>query len=184
MPTCWEWQTIWEVLTDHAGSKVHVYGMVPGFFLSAYVVGIRREEAVWKKSTVVEPRPGNLLSAHGVVVTEFGPVPVSWTRTGEGAMSDTWRAKPEMSFGPRDTARERQFCSSRSKKLCDVTRVILRPQVLKPARTTSRILHVHIQAVSCVGEQMQLPTGGDPRRHQLFDEKRMHAGPLGLPLRR
>ena len=50
---------------------------------------------MWKKSIVVEPRPGNLVSAHGVVVTEFGPVPVSWTRTGEGAMSVEFTAPSE-----------------------------------------------------------------------------------------
>ena len=81
------WQTVWEDLPDRGGSKVHIYGMVPGYFLSAYVLGVRRDEPVWNKSILVEPRHGSLSHARGVVVTEFGPVSISWTRSANGAMS-------------------------------------------------------------------------------------------------
>lgn len=75
-----DWQTSWEELPDGGGSKCHIYGTVPGYFLSAYVLGIRREAPVRARRLVIDPRPGDLESAHGVVVTEFGPVPVAWTR--------------------------------------------------------------------------------------------------------
>ncbi len=34
-----EWQTTWEDLEKSGGSKVHIYGMHPGYFLTAYVLG-------------------------------------------------------------------------------------------------------------------------------------------------
>jgi alpha-L-rhamnosidase len=83
------WQTTWEDVSDEGGSKIHGYGMLPGFFLSAYVLGVRSEEPVWKKSIVIEPRPGDLSRAKGVVVTEFGPVPVAWTKTAEAMTVET-----------------------------------------------------------------------------------------------
>ena len=58
----------------------HNYGAVPAYFLSSYVLGVRRDGPVWNKRLIIEPRLGNLASAEGVVVTEFGPVPVSWRR--------------------------------------------------------------------------------------------------------
>jgi hypothetical protein len=36
------WQTTWEDLPDKGGSKAHMYGMVPGYFLTAHVLGARR----------------------------------------------------------------------------------------------------------------------------------------------
>jgi alpha-L-rhamnosidase len=39
----------WEDL-DGRGSHAHIYGMHPGYFLSAYVLGVRRDEPVWKKT--------------------------------------------------------------------------------------------------------------------------------------
>lgn len=88
------WQTAWEDLSDKGGSKVHIYGIGPGYFLSAYVLGVRRDGPLWNKSILVEPRAGNLPRARGVVVTEFGPVPISWTRNREGAMSVDFTAPP------------------------------------------------------------------------------------------
>ena len=35
----WPWQTAWEEFDG--GSKAHIYGMFPGYFLSAYVLGVR-----------------------------------------------------------------------------------------------------------------------------------------------
>ena len=72
------WQCSWESL--NGGSKAHVYGMFPGYFLSAYVLGVRRDAPVAERKLVIEPRLGDLAEAKGVVVTEFGPVTVSWKR--------------------------------------------------------------------------------------------------------
>jgi len=62
------------------GSKAHIYGMYPGYFLSAYVLGIRRDAPVADRQLLIEPHLGNLNQAQGTVVTEFGPVTVSWSK--------------------------------------------------------------------------------------------------------
>ena len=74
------WECSWESLGG--GSRAHCYGMFPGYFLSAYVLGVRREGPVGDQRLVIEPRLGDLTRAPGVVVTDFGPVPVSWKRQG------------------------------------------------------------------------------------------------------
>ena len=74
----WPWQTTWEEF--HGGSKAHCYGMFPGYFLSAYVLGVR-PDALGGKRLLIAPRLGDLEHAQGAVVTEFGPVPVSWKAT-------------------------------------------------------------------------------------------------------
>ena len=78
------WQTTWEDL--RGGSKVHIYGMVPGFFLTAYVLGARREGPVSARSVVIEPRCGGLHWAKGTAVTEFGPVTVDWRKQEDESM--------------------------------------------------------------------------------------------------
>lgn len=70
------WQTTWEAMSG--GSKIHCYGIVPGYVLSSFVLGVRRDAPVAKRQLVVEPHLADLTWADGVVVTEFGPVPVSW----------------------------------------------------------------------------------------------------------
>ena len=70
------WQCSWESLGG--GSKAHIYGMFPGYFLSAYVLGVRRDAPAAEKTLLIEPHLGDLTDIEGVVVTEFGPVPVSW----------------------------------------------------------------------------------------------------------
>ncbi len=72
------WQCSWEGFAG--GSKAHVYGMYPGYFLSAYVLGVRRDDPVAARSIVVEPHLGDLRRASGAVVTEFGPCQVGWER--------------------------------------------------------------------------------------------------------
>jgi hypothetical protein len=69
-------QCSWEGYSG--GSKAHIYGMYPGYLLSAYVLGVRREAPVAEKQLLIEPHLGNLKKAEGTVVTEFGPVTVSW----------------------------------------------------------------------------------------------------------
>jgi hypothetical protein len=60
------------------GSQAHCYGMFPAYFLSSYVLGVRLDGPVQKKSLLIEPRLADLTEAAGTVVTEFGPVTVSW----------------------------------------------------------------------------------------------------------
>jgi hypothetical protein len=72
----WPWQTTWEGFSG--GSQAHCYGMFPGYFLSAYVLGIRLDGPASNKHLLIEPHLADLASAQGTVVSEFGPVPVSW----------------------------------------------------------------------------------------------------------
>jgi hypothetical protein len=65
------------------GSQAHCYGMFPAYFLSSYVLGVRLDGPVQKKSLLVEPRLGDLTAASGMVVTEFGPLFVSWKGEGD-----------------------------------------------------------------------------------------------------
>jgi hypothetical protein len=73
------WECSWEDF--NGGSHAHCYGMFPGYFLSSYVLGIRRDAPVAEKQLIIEPHLGDLTNAEGTVVTEFGPVPVSWKRS-------------------------------------------------------------------------------------------------------
>jgi hypothetical protein len=68
------------------GSQAHCYGMFPAYYLSAYVLGVRVDGAASQKRLLIEPRLGALGFAAGTVVTEFGPVQVSWRKAG-----DEWR---------------------------------------------------------------------------------------------
>jgi hypothetical protein len=72
------WQCSWEEFSG--GSHAHCYGMFPGYFLSAYVLGVRRDAPVAERQLIIEPHLGDLTNAEGKVVTEFGVVPVSWRR--------------------------------------------------------------------------------------------------------
>ncbi len=74
-------QTTWEMPTG--GSKMHCYGITAGYILSTYVLGVRRDAPVWERSILIEPHLGDLKKTEGIVVTEFGPVNVSWTKNGK-----------------------------------------------------------------------------------------------------
>lgn len=80
--------TTTECFTDvNGGSEsCHNYGSVPAWFLSSYVLGVRLEGPVWTNRILIEPRLGDLTYANGVVVTEHGPVPVSWNQSGNGQL--------------------------------------------------------------------------------------------------
>jgi alpha-L-rhamnosidase len=82
-----EWQTAWEDLSDTGGSKVHMYGIVPGSFLTCFVLGARRLGTVSSRSILIEPRCSGLTWAQGVAVTEFGAVEMKWSKEGKGALS-------------------------------------------------------------------------------------------------
>jgi alpha-L-rhamnosidase len=75
------------VLADGSGASesCHNYGAMPAWFLSSYVLGVRRDGPVWENKLLIEPRPADLTSAEGVVATEHGPVRVSW-RKDEGCL--------------------------------------------------------------------------------------------------
>ena len=62
----------------------HNYGAVPAYFLSAYVLGVRLNGPVWNKQILIQPHPGDLTHAQGVVGTELGPVPVAWKTAAGG----------------------------------------------------------------------------------------------------
>jgi hypothetical protein len=83
--------TLPESFTDEDGEgateSCHNYGAVPAYFLSSYVLGVRREGAVAEGKLLIEPRLGNLSYAEGAVVTEFGVVPVSWKRNGRNSLT-------------------------------------------------------------------------------------------------
>lgn len=79
-----EWQTTWEELENSGGSKVHIYGIHPGYFLTAYVLGARREGPVDLRTILIEPRFSGLDWAKGICVTEFGPVEMEWTMKSMG----------------------------------------------------------------------------------------------------
>jgi hypothetical protein len=80
--------TLSESFTDEKGGganeSCHNYGATPAYFLSSYVLGVRRDAPVWKKEIVIEPRLADLSFAEGTVVTEFGPVSVSWKKAENG----------------------------------------------------------------------------------------------------
>ena len=74
------YESTFEELHTTEASRTHVYGMFPAYFLSSYVLGVRRSET----GLVVEPRLADLTEASGTVVTERGPVAVEWKRTSAG----------------------------------------------------------------------------------------------------
>lgn len=80
------WGTSWETLDGGGASKVHVYGIMPGHYLSNYVLGVRSAGSTAESTLLIDPRPGDLTRAQGVVSTAFGPVPIRWERSLDGAM--------------------------------------------------------------------------------------------------
>ncbi len=79
-----DWQTTWEELEDGGGSKIHIYGIHPAYFLTSYVLGARREGHVKHRTILIEPRFSGLTWAKGICVTEFGPVDMHWKLDADG----------------------------------------------------------------------------------------------------
>lgn len=75
----------WQVSSESfgVGFNAHIYGIFPPYFLSSYVLGIRLDGPVWNKRLIIEPHLGNLKMASGKVLTEFGPVPITWKKERE-----------------------------------------------------------------------------------------------------
>ncbi|MBN2982447.1 MULTISPECIES: family 78 glycoside hydrolase catalytic domain [Cohnella] len=64
-------------------SHCHAWSAAPGYFLGAYVLGVRSAAPGWKK-VVVEPRPSGLTWARGSVpLPDEGRIDVSWRLEGE-----------------------------------------------------------------------------------------------------
>ncbi len=80
-----DWQTTWEEIEDGGGSKIHIYGMHPGYFLTSYVLGARRDGPSKDRMILIEPRFSGLMWANGVCVTEFGPVAMDWKLNATGS---------------------------------------------------------------------------------------------------
>jgi hypothetical protein len=80
--------TLSESFTNEKGEgateSCHNYGAVPAYFLSAYVLGVRRIGNISDKQLLIEPRLADLTVAEGTVVTEFGTVDVSWQKSVDG----------------------------------------------------------------------------------------------------
>ncbi|MCH4147678.1 MAG: alpha-L-rhamnosidase N-terminal domain-containing protein [Prevotella sp.] len=80
--------TLAEVFADEKGGGIsescHNYGAVPVYFLSSYVLGVRRSGSVWKKELLINPRIGDLQYARGKVVTQFGVIGMDWQREENG----------------------------------------------------------------------------------------------------
>jgi hypothetical protein len=57
----------------------HNYGSIPAYFLSSYLLGVRVEGTPERKRLILNPRPGDLNEAAGVVVTPLGQVPMAWS---------------------------------------------------------------------------------------------------------
>lgn len=86
--TASEWKTTWESFKmTRYSSKVHVYGMVPAYYLSAYVLGVRLAGSVTNKKIIINPRLCYLKKASGTVVTEFGLVKVNWQKENNGSIA-------------------------------------------------------------------------------------------------
>lgn len=87
------WQCSWEDF--RTGSKAHIYGMFPGYFLSAFVLGVRWEDGIpFNKKLLIEPHLGDLTQAEGKVVTESGVVPVAWKLDPSGVLEFSFTVPP------------------------------------------------------------------------------------------
>jgi alpha-L-rhamnosidase len=76
----YETKTTWEEFSP--GENCHESGGTPTIYLSRRVLGVQVDGPVANRRLLVEPHPGDLKRVEGVVVTEFGPVPVRWDRPG------------------------------------------------------------------------------------------------------
>jgi len=83
----WEWMahfetgTAWEAFGP--AETCHDMGATPTLYLSRHVLGVQVDGPVANRRLAIEPHLGDLKRVEGVVVTEFGPVPVCWDRSGD-----------------------------------------------------------------------------------------------------
>ncbi|MDP9000818.1 MAG: hypothetical protein M3O46_11980, partial [Myxococcota bacterium] len=69
-----------DLVTDESfGPRMfHNFGEAAAYFFATNILGVAVDGPVSGKHLVVQPRLGDLTSASGTVVTEYGPVPMSW----------------------------------------------------------------------------------------------------------
>jgi hypothetical protein len=65
------------------GENCHEAGGAPTVYLSRHVLGVNVDGPSSGRRLLIEPHLGNLGMAEGIVVTEFGPVPIRWDRSKE-----------------------------------------------------------------------------------------------------
>ena len=73
-----------------------MYGIVPGYFLTSFVLGARRLGPVSSRSILIEPRCSGLTWARGIAVTEFGAVEMKWSKDGDGTLSIQCSVPPDI----------------------------------------------------------------------------------------
>lgn len=96
----WGWQmvsgsdggTVWESFAD--SESCHNYGAAVVSFLSGRVLGVQLGGRGNGGTLTVEPRLGDLDHVGGIVVTELGPVNVTWARPGNGTLAFTLALPP------------------------------------------------------------------------------------------
>ena len=66
-----------------SGSFMHESGAHPAYFLASFVLGVRTGGIRDNLQLNIQPRLADLREAKGVVLTEYGKVPVSWTRNSD-----------------------------------------------------------------------------------------------------
>ncbi len=59
--------------------RFHNFGTAAAYFFANDILGVSVDGPIAAHRLVVEPRLGDLTSASGTVVTEYGLVPVSWS---------------------------------------------------------------------------------------------------------
>ena len=70
--------------SERPSQSCHNYGVIPAYYLSSYVLGVRCEKAIDTREIVIEPRLGDLKFAAGKVVTMYGVVKISWNKDEAG----------------------------------------------------------------------------------------------------
>ncbi|MFA6948176.1 MAG: alpha-L-rhamnosidase C-terminal domain-containing protein, partial [Eubacteriales bacterium] len=58
--------------------QFHCFGIVPAYFMSAYILGVRRSGDIGRREIIIEPHLGGLAQASGAVATELGVVRTGW----------------------------------------------------------------------------------------------------------
>lgn len=77
--TCWE-------CFDKTRSHCHAWSAAPGYFLSAYILGIRPGAPGFKKM-IVDPKPCDLKWVRGCVPTPKGDIYIEWKKNEDGTLS-------------------------------------------------------------------------------------------------
>ena len=134
-----------------ATESCHNYGAVPAYFLSSFILEVRLDGPVWGKSILLEPRLGDLAFAEGVVVTEHGPVPVSWRKFND---EKTLTFNFTVPLGVHATLRLPKLSEAPSLTFNDKA-IVNQGKVSKGVRLESRWIVVQEVTGTCSGEITQ-----------------------------